>query len=309
MSRYSHPQLHFNPCFICSSENQKPLFKKGGWQFVSCKECGFVYVNPRLSEEDTALIYKESRWFEGKRCDDSIGKDYFTGETAYIERAKTDLDGIKNYIQRGSILDIGCGIGHFLSVAKADGWNVRGVEVSPFAGSVCKKKGLDVFIGNFNDVEYETDMFDVITASDVLEHIVDPNSFVEKVFRILKKNGIFVVSVPNVACLAARTKKSNWSQFIVPEHLNYFSSRTMELFLIKHNLKVLDIYSEPSLTLGIRKFMRNMVKKPIWLNKLLNILADDVTLFKKHLFYPPINKITKKYQIEANLLIAYALKN
>lgn len=309
MSRYSHSELHYNPCFICSSENQKPLFKKKGWQFVSCKECGFVYVNPRLSEEDTALIYKESSWFEGKRCDDSRGKDYLTGETAYTERAKTDLNGIKSYIQRGSILDIGCGIGHFLSVAKADGWNVYGIEISPFAASVCKKKGLDVFIGNFSDADYNYNMFDVITAFDVLEHVVDPNPFVEKVVGMLKKNGLFVVSVPNVASFAAKVKKCKWSQFIVPEHLNYFSSQTMKKFLTKHNLKIVDIYSEPSLTVGVRKFMRNVVNKPIWLNKLLNIIADDITLFKKHVFYPPINKITKEYQIEANLLIAYALKD
>lgn len=55
--------------------------------------------------------------------------------------------------------------------------------------------------------------------------------------------------------------------------------------------------------------MRNISNKPIWLKNILNKMADNITLFKKHIFYPPINKITKKYQIEANLLVAYAKKN
>lgn len=293
---------------MCSSENPKPLFKKKGWQFVSCEKCGFIYVNPRLSEEDTALIYQESNWFKGKRCDDSRGKNYLAGETAYVERAKTDIKGIKRYIQRGVILDIGCGIGHFLCVAYADGWNVYGVEISPFAVTICKEKGLNVFCGTFSAAKYKDDMFDVITAFDVLEHIVEPNSFMTEVSRILKKNGLFIVSVPNVASFAAKVKRSKWSQFIVPEHLNYFSSQTMSNFLVKHNFKILDIYSEPSLTLGTREFLRSIFSKPIWLNNLFNNLADNITLFKKYVFYPPINKITKKYRIEANLLVAYAMK-
>lgn len=203
----SHRKLQFYSCFVCNSDNQRPLFSKKGWQFVSCNECGFVYVNPRLSEEDVASIYKESSWFVGKRHDSKEGKNYLKGEIAYIERAKTDIKGIKRYIQGGTILDIGAGVGHFLSVAKADGWNVYGVEISSFAANICKEKGLNVFIGTFSNAQYKNDMFDVITAFDVLEHVVEPNLFMEEVFRILKKDGLFVVSVPNVASFAAKAKR------------------------------------------------------------------------------------------------------
>lgn len=306
-------ELHYCPCFVCHSDNQKPLFLKKGWQFVSCNECGFIYVNPRLSEKDVSLIYKDSSWFvglfEGKRCDNSEGKNYLKGEIAYIERAKTDIKNINRYIYlRGTILDIGCGVGHFLSVAKSEGWDVYGVEISPFATTICKEKGLNVFVGTFSNTKYKSAMFDVITAFDVLEHVIEPNFFLQEVFRILKKGGLFVVSVPNVDSFAAKIKKDRWSQFIVPEHLNYFSSYTMKNFLTKHNFKIVEIYSEPSVSLGVRKFLRDLQIKPIWVNQSLNKIADYITLFKKHIFYPPINKITKKYNIEANLLVAYAIK-
>lgn len=103
--------------------------------------------------------------------------------------------------QGGRLLDIGCGTGAVLDFfstqgGKTKGFQVEGIDMSPAALEYCHKKGLKVALGKAEVLVYADNTFDVIIASDVLEHIEDTDSVLREISRVLKPGGIFVVTVP-----------------------------------------------------------------------------------------------------------------
>src|SRR5579871_3291491 len=112
-------------CNICGSNETRLVFQKWGFRIVECAECGLVYVNPR------AFRIEEDDYFEGPylstiekdgQLDTGIGTLY--GEIVY---------NLRNRVTVGRLLDVGCAMGHFLGFAKRYGWQVEGVECSPYA--------------------------------------------------------------------------------------------------------------------------------------------------------------------------------
>jgi hypothetical protein len=175
----------------------------------------------------------------------------------------------------------------------------------------CREKGLgEILPGTIESVDFGNTRFDVITAFDVLEHVVDPISFIRRIFDLLNDDGLVVIAVPDVQCLSARISLKNWDQLILPMHLNYFCTKTLKRFLGDNGFNVLQISSQPSITIGLRRMLLKLknTKNFAIINNAINWSFNVITLFKKHIFYPPINKLATKYQIESNLICVYAKK-
>jgi SAM-dependent methyltransferase len=99
----------------------------------------------------------------------------------------------------GSALDIGCGIGTFLAVAREAGWNVTGVEPSSTACEIAKKEyGLDLINKPFSSDIFERRKFDAVFAAQVLHHLKDPAAFLADVDRVLADDGILILRTPNL---------------------------------------------------------------------------------------------------------------
>jgi 2-polyprenyl-3-methyl-5-hydroxy-6-metoxy-1,4-benzoquinol methylase len=103
------------------------------------------------------------------------------------------------------LLDVGCGSGRFLRIARDRGHEVSGLEISPRAAAAAE--GLRVIVGNPETGEGLGQVgsgFDVITLLDVLEHTFDPARVLRTLRPLLAPGGVMIVSVPNVGCLPAR---------------------------------------------------------------------------------------------------------
>jgi len=94
-----------------------------------------------------------------------------------------------------SVLDIGCGDGGLLQEVKSQGGIPVGVELSHVRTQKAKESG-KVYEGNFIDLEIK-EKFDVILASEVLEHIPGPNAALQKIKLLMKKNAVLVLRLPN----------------------------------------------------------------------------------------------------------------
>jgi 2-polyprenyl-3-methyl-5-hydroxy-6-metoxy-1,4-benzoquinol methylase len=97
--------------------------------------------------------------------------------------------------REGNLLDIGCAYGTFLEKAKKY-FSVRGIDVSRHAISTAKKKKFDVKVSIAEKTGFSKGKFDVITMFDVVEHVNDLDSLFKEIRRILKTEGVFVLSVP-----------------------------------------------------------------------------------------------------------------
>ena len=220
---------HVN-CPICNLNETDHLFIKDSLSIVACRYCGLRYVNPRVSTQCLEANYIE---------------DYYPQEK--IERLHADvmdwlqmrerLAEIERRISTcGRLLDVGCGIGTFLHLAQNQGWEIHGVELSESGAAFARKEyGLDVFCGDLFEANFPNQHFDVISVYHVLEHIPQPNPFLDELQRILKpKTGCLIIEVPNGGSIQSRLQKGNWPYVHPKDHLYYFSHRTLPQLLRKH---------------------------------------------------------------------------
>lgn len=132
----------------------------------------------------------------------------------------------------GKLLDIGCATGKFLEMARSNGWDVYGVEISAYAANRARNRGLNVHTGTLESASYDTGFFDIITAFDVLEHLVDPKGFLHEVRRILKPGGTFILLTPNAGAYRAKTLGDQWIGFTASlEHTLYFTPDSLRTIL------------------------------------------------------------------------------
>ena len=100
-----------------------------------------------------------------------------------------------------TVLDVGCGEGTFAhQIKEKNGAEVWGIELMPEPGEAAKKLLDKVFVGpceNFVD-ELPKGYFDVIYCNDVLEHLVDPYTFLEHLKSKLTSDGVVISSIPNI---------------------------------------------------------------------------------------------------------------
>jgi SAM-dependent methyltransferase len=174
------------------------------------------------------------------------------------------LDLIERHKRSGRILDIGCATGGFLNLARKRGWEAFGVEFSDYAADFAiKKYDLNVFKGSLEEAQFKDDDFDVISASDIIEHLNDPVDFLQEIHRILTNDGLLYLAFPNAGSfyykffgLIARYNYRNY--FLLPYHLYHFSPSTIKPLLNKTGFGIVQLKfshsRSPSLFMNIFNF-------------------------------------------------------
>lgn len=146
-------------------------------------------MNATLSKEMQQHTYEIMNRVEDKHW-------WFVGRRAILE---SFLDGIVKTIRNPQsairILDVGCGTGANLEMLANFGES-EGVDVSDDALEFCKAKGLKVHKGLAEELPFEDESFDVVTALDVVEHLDDDISGLKEMNRVMKKSGRALIFVP-----------------------------------------------------------------------------------------------------------------
>lgn len=218
---------HIN-CNLCGLDETSHITSQNNYRVVKCKNCGLVYVNPMPSQETLIGLYNDYHQRDGK--------DEFTW-ARLMESNFKEASALLNrmFPEKGRLLDIGCGYGHFIEKMNGFGWASSGIEPSSRTGNYARKKGLNVIEALIDDVDFSDNSFDAVTAFYVLEHLFDPLSTLKKIFAILKAGGIVVLRVPHttpiVKFLGFLGIKNNL--YDLPFHLYDFSPETIRLLLEK----------------------------------------------------------------------------
>ena len=166
---------------------------------VRCRVCEYIFDNPRPTTDE--LVGFSSR---------PAQYDSWLAQLDVRHRLwNRRLNKLKSTKKPGSLLDVGTGIGQFLSVARSSYAEVYGTEVSSTAVQIAKAKyQLDLFQGTLENLVRQRRVFDNITMFHVLEHVPDPRSLLETCHQLLPEHGILVIAVPNeVASLRAFVRR------------------------------------------------------------------------------------------------------
>tara|TARA_R110001592_G_scaffold2104_4_gene12970 strand:- start:4334 stop:5170 length:837 start_codon:yes stop_codon:yes gene_type:complete len=136
-----------------------------------------------------------------------------------------------------SILDIGCGTGEFLALAKKENWNTFGVEPNENAREKTALKNIHV-TPSLEKVGQQK--FNVISLWHVLEHLPDLQNQIKKITALLKDEGTLLIAVPNYKSYDAKHYKENWAAYDTPRHLWHFSQNSIAQIFKEHKFKVIE---------------------------------------------------------------------
>jgi len=132
----------------------------------------------------------------------------------------------------GRLLDVGCGDGSFLRLARTCGWDVVGLDPDPNAVANAAKHGIAVHEGGIEYFEGQTGVFDVITLNHVIEHVHDPIQVLKACHALLKPNGQIWLETPNIDSFGHARFKENWRGLETPRHLILFNRRSLSHALV-----------------------------------------------------------------------------
>lgn len=205
--------IHLN-CLICDSSHLKPLKGYHETHLVKCGKCSFVFAQKIPTTQELIDYY------------DGYGRnDYLSPIT--IKRYHELLDQMEKYRKTNRILDVGCGIGYFLEVAKERGWEVHGTEYTDKALEICRSKGIEMQEGKLDSSKFDHGSFDIITSFEVLEHINNPQEEVTNFNTLLRPGGLIYLTTPNFNSLLRHRLKERYNVIAYPEHLSYYTPHTL----------------------------------------------------------------------------------
>jgi len=227
------------PCNFCNSEDYIPLTQvlvspihETSW-LVRCKKCGLAYINPKPTLERERGFYDLAYFKPGE---ESLWREH---RYPLFEKV---LSRIESTIPDGRLLDVGCGKGYFLDLARKRGWQGVGTDVSSTAVQFARDTlGLEVYMAELRELKLPENSFDVATAWNVLDQIYDPWGNLREIFRALKSGGLIALRVSNLHFHLYLQRLFTLLNSAVPGrlrvtaptvfHLYMFSPETLRMFL------------------------------------------------------------------------------
>jgi SAM-dependent methyltransferase len=214
-------------CPVCGAASEKVLssyrsqYSPEDYKLYKCENCDMVWWEPLKMQ---GYLYEEGLFPGYEKLHSLPNLKLGSNHRAFFK----NFSGPRS----GRLLDVGCGNGKFLMVAKGYGFDVWGIDIDRQSVEIAKSVlGNNIHfmeLGQFVKFAKERDLeFDVITFFEVLEHQDRPIEFLESIKTILKKGGYVAGSVPN------RDRwiidETEWDY--PPHHLLRFSKKSLETTL------------------------------------------------------------------------------
>ncbi|MCK4945669.1 MAG: class I SAM-dependent methyltransferase [Alphaproteobacteria bacterium] len=239
-------------CPLCARTNpaaKSISYAPPEWPMKTCAYCNMVYLEkaPKLEE-----MFENRAWEKTSKAEEVRREKEFSILTKFskLTRKRLHLFPRRNatamvmkYAVPGNILDVGCGDG--ATILKLPNVYVPyGIEIS----SALSELGRPGFLKRGgcllnNDAlsglqELSKNMFSGMIMRAFLEHVTEPLPVLQEAYRTLSKGGILVIKVPNYASLNRWVFGHRWCGFRFPDHVNYFTPKTLEAMVIKSGLAI-----------------------------------------------------------------------
>lgn len=262
----------------------------GTWSFQRCcnPACGVYWLDPAPPPHELWKAYA-SYHTHTRKSDNRLAKATLSLAHRLLKLCLLPLwafNGLKreaDYLRFmtlahepvGKLLDVGCGGGRFLNRIKKRGWQVEGIDFDEQASKkVTTRYGIKTHVGDLTQCALPADSFDVITMSQTIEHLYDPRATLRESLRILKPDGLLVMTTPNVRSIGAREFAEFWRGWEAPRHLHLFSVESLQQLTQNAGFAVIEArtYSAGSAVVYRVSRTNRQASKLSWLDELSLLL-------------------------------------
>ncbi|MEO8068000.1 MAG: class I SAM-dependent methyltransferase [Flavobacteriales bacterium] len=235
-------QERLSVCPICGAADLLPDGKvrdyhlsKEVFELVRCLGCGFVFTNPRPTQEHIGLYYASENYISHSDMGASISDRLYRIARNRALRRKHRL--VANYAATGRLLDVGCGTGSFLHFMIGRGYDMVGVEPSERARAVANQSHPGAAVATLSELERSA-TFDVITLWHVLEHLPELSTAFREFGALLRPTGHLFIAVPDRTSWDRKHYGEQWAAWDVPRHLSHFRPKDIANLLEQHGFKL-----------------------------------------------------------------------
>ena len=271
-------------CIICNNSEFKKVFnlyddrygEPNLYSIKECTQCGHYCTFPRINNNQLAALY--GNFYPRKNVNlESIVKEAkkesykFSGFFRWLKG--TNNQG-QFYAKKDDLfLDIGCGSGVSLIEAEILGAKAFGLETDPNVKIIGKNLNLNIFQGNLEESPFKETKFNLIVLNQVIEHIPEPDILLKKLTTKLTKNGLIIISFPNVNSFWRFLFKERWINWHVPYHLHHFKEKNFGRLLSKCGFNII---KKKSITPNIWTLMQlRTIRKSILIGEKNNQWITD----------------------------------
>lgn len=207
-----------------------PLYPE---EYFLCSKTGTHFYKKAVLRDYTSSYFLEEFQAQYK-------KTYYEDEQNLRNMAKRRLKVLQKFINPVGkrLLEVGCAAGFFLSEAKQCGFEVQGVEISKTEAEYAQGLGLNIFNGSFLDYS-SSEKFDVICAFFVLEHFPEQEKVWEKIFSLLKVDGLLFFALPSLYGPTFQTNPSEWFATHPSDHFADYDPKSLAKLLSFFRTKIL----------------------------------------------------------------------
>lgn len=224
-------------CFVCgdsysSLKNTTPI------PMYHCNTCGSMWQqkmpHQKTDDELYSADYYKKIWGYSKETDHLVAKSKWLVSQKFITL-------LHQYKKGGSVLEIGCGLGYFLSFLQKDSfcYDVHGLEISSFAQQISEDRvGKGRIFSSFQDIKKKNMLFDCLVFFDSMEHIADQNQLFEDIRIVLHEDGIVLVIMPDASSFVARLFGRHWLEY-KEDHVLFYTKKSFAQQLDQKGYKLL----------------------------------------------------------------------
>lgn len=223
-------------CPQCESGNHAilPAYSSGKWKIAACADCGFVYLRnpPKYERLVDEFAWEKTRDAEVKRRRSSRPiRKWLDEKTRWRSNffRPSFADQIRKMFPPGPILDVGCGAGREIPQPYVP----FGIEISRTLAAQAQdymkpRGGQAIHAPALEGIrQFDSNTFSGIMLRSFLEHEVEPKALLREASRVLADDGRIYVRVPNFGGINRRVSGAQWCGFRYPDHVNYFSIRSL----------------------------------------------------------------------------------
>ena len=239
-------------CPLCGCDNRGETpnrYSHPFWKIRDCRECGFVYIDKAPVHEtlNKTMAWERTSKVEEQRRSEIRPVSYkFSKLTRarlhFLPRLKMP-DLVDTYAQPGRVVDLGCGDGGQLA-GLADRFIPFGIEISENLAQAAdeyflQRGGQAVCAPSLDGLKtFEDGFFSAATLRSYLEHETNPAPVLKELHRTLAPGGVAIIKVPNYGSVNRAIMGKRWCGFRYPDHLNYFTPRTLKAMAEKCGFRV-----------------------------------------------------------------------